>query len=299
MEMLKTIIERLAEIIKLHVLHRIEHIRISDILDMALISVILFLLIKYFWDKRGARLFRGLIWVGVLMLVTWIFDMKSMAFIYSKFYQVGIIAIIIMFQPEIRLALEKLGKAPISNIKHMANNTKTNGFIVNTILTITETACALSMEKTGALIVIERETKLGEYIKTGTIINAQISSQLLKNIFYNKAPLHDGAVIVRNFRLYSAGCFLPLSMSDDIDENLGTRHRAAIGISEVSDAIVLVVSEENGIISIAHGGQLKQNFTYQTLNAELSKYLLPAEEPKSSKRTKSAKKSKKNKEKNI
>ncbi|MBO5715165.1 MAG: diadenylate cyclase CdaA [Clostridia bacterium] len=299
MEMFRTIIQHLAQIIELHVIHRIEHIRISDVFDIALISVALFLLVKYFWDKRGARLFRGLLWVTAFMIFTWILDMKAMVFIFSKFYQVGIIAIIIMFQPELRLALENIGNAPISNIKHITNDTKTNGYILNTISTITETACALSMEKTGALIVIERETKLGEHIKTGTVLNAQISSQLLKNIFFNKAPLHDGAVIVRNFRLYSAGCFLPLSMRYDIDENLGTRHRAAIGITEVSDAIVIVVSEENGIISIAHKGQLKQNYNFQTLKAELSQYLLPNEEIKPQKRSKSSKKSQKNKENKI
>ena len=299
MEMIKMILQDLAQILELHVLHRVEHIGLSDIVDILLIAVALFMLIRYFWDKRGAKLFRGLLLLGLIMVVTWMFDMKAMEFIFSKFYQVGLIAIIIMFQPELRLALENIGNAPISNIKHIANDTKTNAYISSAIDTITETACSLAMEKTGALIVIERDTKLGEHIRTGTLINAQLSSQLLKNVFFNKAPLHDGAVIVRNFRLYAAGCFLPLSMRDDINEDLGTRHRAAIGITEVSDAIVVIVSEENGTISIAHKGQLTRNYSYQSLKAELSQYLLPTEAPKSTKRSKSGKKTQKKKEERV
>jgi diadenylate cyclase len=182
--------------------------------------------------------------------------------------------------------LEKIGNAPISNIKHMSSDTKSVSYISNAISVITETACDLSLEKTGALIVIERETKLGEHIKTGTIINAQLSSQILKNIFYNKAPLHDGAVILRNYRVFSAGCFLPLSLNEEIDENMGTRHRAAIGISEVSDAVVVVVSEETGKISIVHDGKLKQNYSYKSLQKELSNLLLPNTNEKDSKKSK-------------
>ena len=207
------------------------------------------------------------------MVITWIFDMKAMEFIFSKFYQVGLIAIIIMFQPELRLALENIGNAPISNIKHIANDTKTNSYIISAIDTITETACSLSMEKTGALIVIERDTKLGEHIRTGTLINAQLSPQLLKNVFFNKAPLHDGAVIIRAHRIFAAGCFLPLSTQEDIVQDLGTRHRAAIGMSEASDAVVIVVSEETGTISIALGDELKRGYSKEELHAELTALL--------------------------
>lgn len=299
MEILKKMIDHLVQIMELHVIHRLEHIRFSDVLDMILIALMLFFVLKYFWDKRGAKLFRGLVSVGVIMLFAWILDMRAMQLIFSKFYQVGLIAIIIMFQPELRLALERIGNAPISNIKHITSDNKSSGYISNAITTITEIACGLSMEKTGALIVIERDTKLGEHIKTGTVLNAQLSSQLMKNIFYNKAPLHDGAVILRNYKIYSAGCFLPLSMQDDIDEDLGTRHRAAIGITEVSDAVVVVVSEETGNISIAHQGKIKSNYNFQTLRRDLSKLLIPAESPKTSKLPKRIWSSKKNKEGNI
>jgi diadenylate cyclase len=296
MEMFKKLFESLSQIIELHVIHRLEEIRFNDILDMFLLAMVFFFIVKFFWDKRGAKLFRGLLLVVFAMIFTWILDMKAMQFIFSNFYQVGIIAIIIMFQPELRLALERIGNAPISNITHITSDTKSKSYIMDSIVTITETACELSLEKTGALIVIERDTKLGEHIKTGTMINAQISSQLLKNIFYNKAPLHDGAVIIRNYRVYSAGCFLPLSMKDDIDADLGTRHRAAIGITEVSDAIVVVVSEETGTISVVHEGKIKRNYNFQSLKKELCDYILPNESPKPTKLSKSKKNQKKNKE---
>ena len=180
-----------------------------------------------------------------------------------------------MFQPELRAALEKIGNAPITNIKSISNDSKSSSYVALAIGTITDTVCDLSEEKTGALIIIERDTKLAEYIKTGTLINAQLTSLLLKNLFFNKAPLHDGAVILRGFRLYAAGCILPLSRQTDIDENLGTRHRAAIGITEVSDSVAIVVSEETGKISIAVDGKLIQNFTQKTLKKELSKLLIP------------------------
>ncbi len=286
----------LVKMIELHVVHRFEHMRFNDIMDIVLLSFLFYYVIKFFWDKRGAKLFKGIITVVLMMTFVNIFNMKAMSSIFSAFYQVGIIALIIMFQPELRLALENLGNTPFTTIKHMAIDLKTNEYVSNSITTITEIACGLSMERTGALIVIEKDTKLGEHMKTGTIINAQLSSQLLKNIFYNKAPLHDGAVILRDFRVYSAGCFLPLSFKEGIDDDLGTRHRAALGISEVSDAVVVVVSEETGTISIAHKGKLTQNYNFQTLKKELSNLLIPADPAKTSNISKKIKITRGNKE---
>ena len=139
---------------------------------------------------------------------------------------------------------------------------------------VTEAACDMSLDKTGALIVIERTTKLGDIIKTGTIVNADTTAFLIRNIFFKNAPLHDGAMIIRDDRIYAAGCFLPLSTNNDIIKDLGTRHRAAIGMSENSDAVIVVVSEENGTISIAVEGELKRNFSYNSLKAELTRLLL-------------------------
>ena len=295
MEQIKNIFQEVLHLLEMHVYHRLEHIRPNDILDILLLSIIFFFVIKFIIDKRAARLATGLIMLLVISILSSILDMKAITLIFQTFYQAGMIAIIIMFQPELRSALEKIGNAPISNIKHISSDNKSSSFVTSAIATITETACDLALEKTGALIVIERETKLGEHIKTGTVINAQLSSQLLKNIFYNKAPLHDGAVILRNYRVFSAGCFLPLSMQEDIDDNMGTRHRAALGISEVSDAIVVVVSEETGTISIVHDGVLVPNYSYKSLKKELTRLLLPNENQKSGKNSKNSK-ANKNKE---
>ncbi len=296
MEQIKILFDEIFKLFEMHVLHRLEYIEAHDVFDVLILSVIFFFAFKFIINKRAARLALGLIFVLILMLLSWFLDMKALLFIFQNFSQAGIIAIIIMFQPELRSGLEKIGNAPISNIKHMSTDNKSSSYVINSINVLTETACDLSMEKTGAIMVIERETKLGEHIKTGTIINAQLSSQLLKNVFYNKAPLHDGAIILRNYRVYSAGCFLPLSMKEDIDENMGTRHRAAIGITEVSDAVVIVVSEETGKISIAHDGVLKQNFSYKSLKKELTNLLLPNDNPKNNKQTKNNKKQIKSKE---
>ena len=156
----------------------------------------------------------------------------------------------------------------------------------NAITAICEAASELSREYTGALIVIERSTPLGEIIKTGTVINADVNVSLLKNIFFNKAPLHDGAVIIRGGRICAAGCFLPMSTNDDIIKDLGTRHRSAIGMSENSDAIIIVVSEETGTISLAIDGQLRRNYDYNTLKTELSNLLRDDDAEKKSKASK-------------
>ncbi len=290
MNEIKFLFDEIVKLFEMHVLHRLEHIEVHDFFDVLILSIIFFFAFKFIINKRAARLALGLIFVLILMLLSWFLDMKAMLFIFQNFSQAGIIAIIIMFQPELRSGLEKIGNAPISNIKNISSDNKSSSYVLSSINAITEAACDLSMEKTGALIVIERETKLGEHIKTGTVINAQLSPQLLKNLFYNKAPLHDGAVILRNYRLYSAGCFLPLSMKEDIDENMGTRHRAAIGITEVSDAVVVVVSEETGKISIVHDGTLRQNYSYKSLKKELTKLLLPNDSTKSGKQIKNSKK---------
>ena len=297
---ISSIIQSMQDLLELHVWHRIDHIRIIDIIDMILLAIICYKIINFILQRRAVNVAWGLIIVVLSAMVTTLFDMKALMLIFNNIMQVGIIAFVIVFQPELRAVLQKIGNVSIPNIKHInakhinAEN-KYREYIESSITEITETACDLSMEKTGALIVIERDMNLGEHIKTGTVLNAQMTTQLLKNIFFNKAPLHDGAVIVRNYRIYAAGCFLPLSFNQDIDESLGTRHRAAIGISEVSDAVVVVVSEETGRISIVQNGVIKQNYSYSTLRKELTKILMPKETPKTNKRTKS-KKSNKNKQ---
>ena len=298
MEQFRTFWETLSQLAEMHVIHRIEHFRIIDVFDILILAIVIFSVVQFIVQRRAGRLALGLVFIIFAAIVTAFLDMKAMMLIFSNLTQVGLIALVVMFQPELRTVLEKLGKTSIPNIKGISTENKNSEYISNAISVITETACDLSMEKTGALIVIERNTKLGDHIKTGTVINAQMSSQLLKNIFYNKAPLHDGAVILRNYRIHSAGCFLPLSLQEDIDQSLGTRHRAAIGITEVSDAIVVVVSEETGKISIVMDGVINQNYNYKSLKKELGRLLLPKDAPKLTKRSKS-KNNEETKEKNV
>ena len=276
MEKIRLFFENILFLFEKYILTRVEGIELKDIFDILILSFTIFFVFRFIMDRRAGKLALGLIFVVIILIIGNVFEMRAITFILQNFYQAGIIAIIIVFQPELRAALEKMGTAPISNIKNISVDTKNTAYITNAISVISESVCDLSMEKTGALIVIERSTKLGDHIKTGTILNAQLTTPLLKNIFFNKAPLHDGAVILRNYRIFSAGCFLPLSTKEDIISDLGTRHRAAIGISELSDAIVIVVSEETGNISIANNGTLKRNYSYKTLKSELSKLLLPS-----------------------
>ena len=286
-------------LLELHVWHRMEQIRFIDLCDIALLTAVCYLVIRFILQRRAASVLWGLIVIVISAMVATMLKMQAMMLIFNNIMQVGLIALVIMFQPELRSVLEKIGNASIPNIKYITSENKNKEYISKAINIVTGTACDLAMEKTGALIVIERDTKLGEHMKTGTVLNADISSQLLKNIFFNKAPLHDGAVILRNYRIHSAGCFLPLSFNENIDESLGTRHRAAIGISEVSDAVVVVVSEETGRISIVSNGEIKRNYSYNSLKKELTRILLPNDANKTGKKIKSKNSSKINKEENV
>ena len=182
------------------------------------------------------------------------------------------IALVILFQPELRAALEKVGSSSFKTFKNTISKEKEIAERDN-IANICQAVSELAREYTGALIIVERNTPLGDIIKTGTVINADICVEMLKNIFFNKAPMHDGAVVIHNNRIYAAGCFLPMSKNDDIIKDLGTRHRSAIGMSEESDAVVIVVSEETGTISIALNGELRRNYDYNSLKHELSSLL--------------------------
>ena len=247
-----------------------------DVLDILLLAAFLFFVYQFLRDRRAGKLMIGLGLISVLLIVSSLIGMNAVNYILRHFYQIGLLAILIVFQPELRTALEKVGNTPITGLRELVSDSSRD---IKTTLAdvdaICDAACGMSRTRTGALIVIERQTKLGEYIKSGVTVNAQLSSFLLQNIFFNKAPLHDGAVIIRNFRVFAAGCFLPLSTKDDIVKSLGTRHRAAIGMSENSDAIVIVVSEETGTISVAMDGVLKRDYNYGTLKQLLLGQLVP------------------------
>jgi diadenylate cyclase len=242
--------------------------RIIDIIDILIVSVVVYYLIKFIRERRAGKLALGVVVLIFLQAVGQMLNFMALQFIMQNVFQVGLIALVVVFTPEIRSALEKMGGQPLRNLKSITEQ-KDIQAITGMINDMCEALFDLSKDKTGALVVIERSTKLGDVIKSGTLINADMSPFLLKNIFFNKAPLHDGAVIVRGTRIYAAGCFLPLSVNTDIIKDLGTRHRAAIGMSENSDAIVLVVSEETGIISMAHEGKLRRSFDYMSLRSEL------------------------------
>ena len=248
-------------------------IRIIDILDIGLVSVMLFFAFRFIRERRAGKLALGVVLLFLIMIIRDTLDMYVTRFFLQNVFQVGILVFIVLFQPEIRSALEKIGGEPIKSIKGIGEQKDTTETLA-VIREISETMVDLAEEKTGALLVFERTTKLGDIVKTGTVLNADVSSFLLKNIFFNKAPMHDGATIISGNRIYSAGCFLPLSLNDSIIKDLGTRHRAGIGMSENSDAVVIIVSEETGTISVAVDGKLKRGYDADTLSAELEGLLL-------------------------
>lgn len=263
-------------------------IGVMDVIDILLLTVVFYYIYRFVRDRRAGKLAIGLLLIMGIMACSEIFHMRAIQFVFKNFYQVGITAIIIVFQPELRAALEKMGgAAPLTSLKGLGGGENRDMVaLTHAVDNLCEAVCDLSLDKTGALIVIERSTKLGEYIKPGDEINATLSPMLVRNLFFNKAPLHDGAVIIRDMRIQAAGCLLPLSTNEEIDKNLGTRHRAGLGITEVSDAVVIIVSEETGIISLACGGELKRNFNYNSLKKELLSQLSHNTVPFTTKREK-------------
>ena len=265
------------DMINRYVIGVIAEIKFVDLVDIVILSIILFYVYKFIRQRRAVRLARGLLIVLVVMLLSVIFNMRALNFILENFFQVGMIAIIVIFQSDLRAALERFGSTKIKDFRGLSESDAKA--IVASAEIIAEAADALAKTKTGALIVIERSTKLGEHLSHGVILNADMSSLLIRNVFFNKAPMHDGAMIIRDRRVYAAGCYLPLSNAD-VNKDLGTRHRAALGLSEVSDAIVVVISEETGTISIAIDGELERGFDAMSLKSEILKLLLPADMPK-------------------
>ncbi len=261
---------------------------VIDVIDIAIVAFVFYYLYKFIRERRAGKLAVGILILLLVMLLSDVLEMHALGFILTNIFQVGIIALIILFQPELRSALEKVGAEPLRGLRNIGegkagNDTPTHAMISE----ITQAVCDMALDKTGALIVIERSTKLGDIIKSGTVVNANVTAFLIRNIFFNKAPLHDGAMVIRDGRIHSAGCFLPLSTNDDIIKDLGTRHRAAIGMSENSDAVIIVVSEETGTISIALEGHLRRNYSYNTLKTELS-HLLATEDDTAKQQKKAA-----------
>ena len=260
------------------IINRITAITFFNILDIAIVSVVFYYIFKFVKDRRAGKLAVGVFFIIILLLLSDVFNMYALNFLLSNVVQVGIIGLMIVFQSELRYFLEKVGGNSFINSINRKNDKRTLSDLVKCIDAITDACASFSSEMVGALIVFERTTKLGDVIKTGTIIDAEPTEYLIKNIFFNKAPLHDGALVIRGCRLYSAGCFLPLSSNEGINKDLGTRHRAALGMSENSDAVVVVVSEETGTISTAIEGKLTRDYTPDSLRQTLISLLVGQEQ---------------------
>ncbi|MBO5879463.1 MAG: diadenylate cyclase CdaA [Clostridia bacterium] len=238
---------------------------VKDAIDISLLSVFLFFAFRFIRGRKaGVLLFGAAIFILVMGFALY-FEFEATSFLFSQIFKVGAIAIVVIFQPEIRDALEKIGSGSLAGILSFSDTKKKRQLYVSAIDNICKAITDLSNTKTGALIVISRTTKIDDIIQTGIVINADVNSFLLRNLFFNKAPLHDGAVIIDEARIVAAGCLLPLTRRTDVDGDLGTRHRAAIGMSESSDAIVIIVSEETGVISVAYDCSLTRDYTPETL----------------------------------
>lgn len=272
---IKSLAEIFSDFLKYFFGETLRNIEVKDVIDILLLSLVLFFIYNLIRDSRAWKLIIGLIVMLAISVIAEVFEMSALGFIFGNFQQLGLIAILVLFQPEFRTALERVGGTPITGIKSISANSESMASVSAQIESVCTAAADLSRDKLGALMVIERSTKLGDFIRSGVEIDSVVSPFVLKNIFFNKAPLHDGAVILRNGRIAAAGCFLPLSTKEDIDKDLGTRHRAAIGLTEVSDAVVIIVSEETGKISLAVGGTLERNYNYATLKQALNSILVP------------------------
>lgn len=255
-------------------LQTIRSITIIDIIDIFFVAVILYYAFRFVRERRAGKLAAGIIFFAAFLIFSDFLGMHAMTYIFQNLFQVGVIALIVLFQPEMRSALEKVGGSSLKGLKTVGESRDSSAWML-AIREVSAAASQMAAEKTGALIVFERGTRLGEIAATGTICDAQISAYLLRNIFFNKAPLHDGAVLLRDGRIYAGGCLLPLTHQSDLNRDLGTRHRAAIGLSENSDAVVVVVSEETGIISLAVDGHLSRGYNADTLRSRLTELIEP------------------------
>lgn len=259
--------------------------QIIDAIDVICVAFLIYQAMKLVRQTRAEQLLKGLMFLIIPFFIATQFGLKMMSFLFQNLFQFGVITLLIVFQPELRRALEQMGRSKISRFRLFKSNQQvseeTEERWRKAINAIVDACTSFSKSRTGALIVVEEETKLGEYIKTGTVIDAEPSKELIGNIFFVNTPLHDGAMVVRDGKLYAAGCFLPLSTNQSISRELGTRHRAALGMSENSDAMVIIVSEETGYISVAHDGVLTRNITPETLRFSLEEELFPSKKQSS------------------
>lgn len=261
------------------ILSIIKTIQLRDIVDILAIALLIFGLFKLIQETRAVQLLKGVIMLLIVYFLSSLFGLVMLSSLLRTFFEAAVVVIAIIFQPEIRKALEQMGRNNTYKkyIKIFTKHHKGDEWkkaVEKSIVDAADTAVLFSRSKTGALLVFERETMLSDIAATGTIIDAETSVALFGNIFFNKAPLHDGASIIRDGKLFAAGCILPLTSNLNVDINLGTRHRAGLGISEQSDAVVLIVSEETGVISLAVNGILLREFTREELIKKLEQFLI-------------------------
>ena len=257
----------------------VSSIDIKDVIDMILLTYCVYKGIKLVRETKAQQLLVGILIVVAVYIVVSELELKAMSYLLQNFFQVGLIALVVVFQPELRRILERVGRTNIRSLNIFNDGYRADNATQNwsdAIDVIGEAASQLSESTTGALIVIERKIRLGEQIDTGTVMDCIPSVATLGSIFFPKTPLHDGAVIIRNARIIAAGCFLPTPQKEEtINKQLGSRHRAAIGMSENSDAIIIVVSEETGTISIAENGELTRGYTHERLVKYLKSQIIP------------------------
>ena len=268
----------------------IKTIQFRDIIDILAIALIIFGLFRLLRDTRAIQLLKGIALLLVVYFFASLLGLVMLSSLLRAFFEAAVVVIVVIFQPEIRKALEQMGRNKtwtrklVSMFKNLGKSDEWQDAVRKSIVDAADTAVLFSRSKTGALMVFERETMLSDIAVTGTIINADTSVALFGNIFFNKAPLHDGASIIRDGKLFAAGCILPLTDDKTVDINLGTRHRAALGISEQSDSVVLVVSEETGVISLACNGVLTRDYNRETLIRKLNELLLDVYEDENDRR---------------
>ncbi len=252
---------------------------ITDTLDILLVALFVYFVIRLVRDSRAEQLVKGIAFLALLYLLSTLLGLTTVKYLLKAVFDSGLLVLVIIFQPEIRRALEQAGHSRNGLWRIFGGlSTVDNGAMIRqwekAIQATADAVDILQKQKMGALIVLERSTRLGEIVRSGTLLEAEPSGELIANIFFNKAPLHDGAMIIRDGKLYAAGCILPLSDNLQICRELGTRHRAGVGMSENSDALVIILSEETGMISLADGGELQRNFTKETLLKTLADRLL-------------------------
>ena len=243
-----------------------------DVLDIAIVAYIIYRLLTVVRKTNSGSVIKGIILILAIMWVSYLLQLNVISFLIGQTLKLGVLVLIILFQPELRRFLEQMGS---SNIKFIFGKKVNIGVIEESVANTVAACVEMSKKRTGALIVFEREIPLADFVKTGTRLDSVLSDELLTTLFFPKSPLHDGAVIVRDGRIIAASCMLPLSSNTNLSRDLGTRHRSAIGISEVTDAVVAIVSEETGSISVAVGGMLKRHLAQDTFEKLLKNELLP------------------------